>query len=156
MPTSVLNIANAFLHKARSGGSSVDPLKLQKLVYLAHGWKLALTGEPLINENFEAWRYGPVVPELYHEFREFKAGPIHRLAHATDEPLSENASSMIDQVWERYRGMSALELSALTHEPGSAWSQTYEAGSMFSRTIPNALIADEFIRRMRASGAAVA
>lgn len=152
MPSSVLNVGNVFLEKAKSCGSTVDPLKLQKLVFMAHGWKLAFTGEPLINEAFEAWRYGPVVPELYREFKEFKDGPIRRPSRTPSEQLSRNARDVIDQVWKMYRESSALELSRLTHEPGSAWSQTYESSIWGSRPIPNALIREEFLKRKRLAG----
>jgi uncharacterized phage-associated protein len=157
MASPVLNVANAFIQRARESGQTIDPLKLQKLVYIAHGWKLAFTGKPLIDESFEAWRYGPVVPELYREFREFKAGPINRLAKAQNEVLSRSSSEsvdqeIIDQVWEKYSAMTAIELSQMTHEPGSAWSQTYASSLWGSPIIPNALIQDEFLVRGRLAG----
>src|SRR5215510_7158653 len=57
-------------------GQPLTPMKLQKLVYFAHGWSLALTGVPLIKDAVEAWRYGPVIPALYHEFKHNGARPI--------------------------------------------------------------------------------
>jgi len=44
-------------------------MKLQKLVYYAHGWHLALNNEPLIDEQVECWQYGPVISSLFHEFK---------------------------------------------------------------------------------------
>src|SRR5208282_4587731 len=60
-------VANWFIENL----SRVDPLKLQKLVYFAHGWHLALRDQPLIDELVEAWDYGPVVPSLYHQFKRY-------------------------------------------------------------------------------------
>jgi len=57
MPYSAAQIANEFIRRARQDGIVVDPLKLQKLVYLTHGWHLAFLGTPLINEDIQAWRY---------------------------------------------------------------------------------------------------
>ena len=51
-------------------------MKMQKLVYLAHGWHLAIHDRPLISENFEAWPYGPVEEDLYHIFKPYRDAPI--------------------------------------------------------------------------------
>ncbi|MFQ5632018.1 MAG: Panacea domain-containing protein, partial [bacterium] len=52
-------IANYFIDFARKDGVAISPMKLQKLVYFAHGYYLAITGQPLIEEEIQAWRYGP-------------------------------------------------------------------------------------------------
>jgi len=67
-------VANWFIDHVRN----LTPLKLQKLIYYAHGWHLALRDQPLIDELIEAWEYGPVVPNVYHEFKEFGNQPITR------------------------------------------------------------------------------
>lgn len=73
---SVLRIAQRFLEIAKSSGKTIDPLKLQKLVYLAHGWNLAFTGQPLVEESFQAWKYGPVSPKLYDKYKKYGGNPI--------------------------------------------------------------------------------
>ena len=79
------SIANAFISLAGSDG--IDPLKLQKLLYYANGHYLAEhDGTPLINEYFEAWDYGPVIPTVYYEFREYGNNPIRRFACDIDHP----------------------------------------------------------------------
>jgi len=66
------SIANELLSLAHTRGiSDVTPMKLQKLVYYAHGWWFGATGEPLIEEQIEAWQYGPVVPSLYEATKNF-------------------------------------------------------------------------------------
>lgn len=56
-------VANYFL--AQYGKHGLNPLKLQKLVYIAHGWNLAVRNQPLVdNELPEAWEYGPVFASL--------------------------------------------------------------------------------------------
>src|ERR1041385_1190632 len=69
-------IANYFLDLAESEKAAIEPLKMQKLVYFAHGWYLAFTGKPLLNEFVEAWQYGPVIPDLYHAFKHYGSQPI--------------------------------------------------------------------------------
>jgi uncharacterized phage-associated protein len=61
MPYPAAAIANEFIKVAKRNGVLLTPMKLQKLVYFAHGWYLALLGKPLINEPVEAWKFGPVI-----------------------------------------------------------------------------------------------
>ena len=66
-------VANFFLQRAFKQQKSISPMKLIKLVYIAHGWCLAaLDHYDILNgEKVEAWDYGPVIPSLYHEFKRF-------------------------------------------------------------------------------------
>lgn len=80
-----LAIANYFIELAKNDDNLVSPMKLQKLVYFAHGWCLALADKPLINEKVEAWQYGPVVGSLYREFKKYGnegiTSPVVELKH---------------------------------------------------------------------------
>ena len=71
-PYRSLAVANWFIENL----SKITPLKLQKLIYFAHGWHLAIRDQPLIDELVEAWEYGPVIPNVYHEFKVFGNQPI--------------------------------------------------------------------------------
>ncbi len=156
MPFNSKAVANEFLRLAEAEGRMLTPMALIKLVYFAHGWCLALTGRPLLDENVEAWKYGPVVPSLYHEFKEFGNTPITRHArkfsfiklNADDEPQlsgpdSEAAKQIIRRVWEVYKNLSPIQLSNLTHFPGSPWSQTPNK-EIKGTDIPNTLIREYF------------
>lgn len=154
MPVSTLTgydanaVANCFLSLAHEECASIDPMKIQKLVYLAHGWSLALRGKPLVRQSVEAWPYGPVIPSLYEEFREFRATPITRSAKASEVISDHDDIGFLQSVWNTYRQYTAIQLSALTHEPGSAWDITMRnKGGWVRPTIPNELIASEFLRR---------
>ena len=145
MPFSVKSVANEFLELARASGKKISPMKLQKLVYFAHGWFLALVGQPLIDERVQAWQFGPVIPELYHEFKAFGNGPISTLAgdvrwtpelaiyypRIQDCEGNEDVSyarELINKVWEVYKDYSPIQLSNATHVPGSPWDKTYTPG----------------------------
>jgi uncharacterized phage-associated protein len=152
MPYFAAQVANEFIRRAKSEGIVVDPLKLQKLVYLAHGWHLAFLDAPLIKEGVEAWRYGPVVPSLYRQFRHLGVSPITAeapLPSSDIEQISQPSLDLINQVWQIYGRKSGLELSMLTHEPGYAWDiiRSARPDDWNSPSIPNDYIRDEFIRR---------
>ena len=57
----------------------LTPMEVNKLVYISHGWMLALHDESLISEKIEAWKHGPVIPSLYHKFKMYGAEPIDAL-----------------------------------------------------------------------------
>ncbi|MGJ7483734.1 Panacea domain-containing protein [Variovorax sp. LT2P21] len=150
MPHPARHIANAFLQKAKEAGNPLTQLKLQKLVFFAHAWNLAIHNRPLLNENIEAWPYGPVVDGLYHELKGYGSQPIDRflteINQQTGQPVAyipgaqdAEAWSMINQVWDRYSQFSALTLSDMTHAAGSPWHQARQANM---RHIDNGAIAN--------------
>lgn len=128
-------IANYFLELAKEHGETVRPMKLQKLVYYAHGWYAGITGKPLIDETVEAWQYGPVISSLYHEFKRFGSNPI--TAKATDfidmeieevpPPEEESVRKFLRNVWGSYSKYTGLKLSEMTHADGSPWDITRKA-----------------------------
>lgn len=129
---------NTILYKAFNEGISVTPMKLQKLLYFAHREYLKKTGQPLFNERFEPWPYGPVLPSVYEEFKSFHADPITMFAKNADGSaslLSEKgvpaACQAINTVWLRYKPYSGIELSQMTHREGSAWHKAIEVKSPF-------------------------
>ncbi|MBV1825742.1 Panacea domain-containing protein [Komagataeibacter oboediens] len=141
-PFPVKGVANAFLRRSFDDQQLVTHMKLQKLVYLAHGYHLAKTGNPLVCEGFEAWPYGPVSSELYNEFKCFKGAPINQEATEIEVSCGDDEDTyvevpvpvraadhdpdvkkVIDFVWKVYGSWKATELSDLTHKPGWAWEK---------------------------------
>ena len=72
------DVANYFLSLVdEDQGDSISNLRLQKLMYYAQGYLLALKDRPLIHEEFEAWEHGPVIPGLYNSFRNTERSRSH-------------------------------------------------------------------------------
>ena len=72
----VFDVARYILSRQdQNAGDTISNMKLQKLVYYAQGFALAITGKPLFQEDIEAWEHGPVAPALYPT-----AVRIHRAA----------------------------------------------------------------------------
>ena len=76
-------VANEFLKLAQNENATLTQMKLQKLVYIAHGFNLALVDSALLEDKIQAWQYGPVIPSLYGEFKSFGNSPITRNATIT-------------------------------------------------------------------------
>lgn len=154
----IKHVANNFLQwDFQNGRASTTPMKMQKLVYLAHGWNLAINDAPLIAENFEAWPYGPVEEELYHMFKQYRDSPIADYAKSwvgNEKKAFVVADSItffgeiFSRVITKYANFSALQLSALTHQDGTPWSITRANGGT---VIPNELIKQHF-RQLASNG----
>lgn len=144
-----LAVANAVLDEAQRQQKPLTIMQLLKLVYIAHGWSLALLNAPLVNEEPEAWQHGPVFPSIYREFRRFGSQPIVGNAIGPfGMPQVANLSSeqraIISSVVQSYGDMHAFTLSRITHEAETPWSKTYRGGVGSSDDIPNAVIAEHY------------
>jgi len=150
-----LAVANYFIGKAHSEGDRITPMKLLKLVYIAHGWSLGLTGHPLIGEEVQAWRYGPVIPSVYQDFRHYGREPITRQKAVLNKHgeyviptvTDEQAQRLLNKVWEVYKPLDGLELSALTHQDGTPWDTVWngkKGGRMGNMVIAPEVIADYY------------
>lgn len=69
-------IADYLLAECRERGELLTNLKLQKLLYYADAWNLALRDRPLFEEKFKAWVHGPVLTSQYHRFKDYRWKPI--------------------------------------------------------------------------------
>ncbi len=164
-------IANEFLNVAERNGETLTPMKLQKLAYFSHGWFLALEKKPFVDEPIYAWKFGPVIQSMYHEFKEFGDSPITRKARelrikkipdsrrvkmevfepqfateSLDEAKirPEDGHALIRRIWELYGDKSALQLSNATHASGTPWREIYDS---FSGNIPHGIqIPDDMIQ----------
>lgn len=139
-------IANAFVRLGIREGLPVTQMKLQKMVYFAHGYHLAEYGEPLIEENFEAWKFGPVVQPIYDLYKEYGISPIKSTRSEADkdlEKLDPRARAAIEYTWKATSKLSAMVLSNWTHKKDSPWYKTYRP-NVWSIAIDNNLIKDYF------------
>ena len=147
-------IANEFL-KDHLG--EISPMKIQKLVYYAHAWSLALFDEPLISDRIEAWQFGPVIPALYSEFRSFGNRPITELACELDfhnlrevadmiDPNDVQTANLVASVWQRLGHFSATQLSNMSHARNEPWFQIPKKRPGLA--IPDELIAQCFKKIM--------
>lgn len=123
----------------------ISTMKLQKLVFLAHGWSLALAGRPLIQEGFEAWRYGPVCRELYSYHRGSRE--VGSLTAGDPERLDKKDRVVIHAVVDNYRALGGLELSDLTHREGSPWHTVRRNGGFDRYARSSDKIPDDLIRQ---------
>tara|TARA_B110000003_G_C16449583_1_gene457381 strand:+ start:200 stop:637 length:438 start_codon:yes stop_codon:yes gene_type:complete len=100
---------------SQDDSDGISPLKIQKLVYYAQGFFLAVFDKPLFTDNIEAWRHGPVVPTLWQEYKDCGKNPIP--LHSDYKPgLSSEETDLIDEVFNIFGLYSAWGLRNMTHE----------------------------------------
>lgn len=141
-------IANFFIELAQDKKGVLDPMKIQKLVYYAHGWSLALLGQPLIREPIEAWDYGPVIRSLYMEFRKYGKGQIIDFAKTHDAVREDDdiTKALLRRIWELYGKYTGIQLSNLTHADGTPWQQAWTSSKYKTGiSINNELIEGHFL-----------
>ncbi len=134
------DIAEYFIKLANSTGSFISNLKLQKLVYYAQAWHLALKNEPLFSEDFEAWVHGPVIPELYEKYQEFGWHPIEQ---EVEPDLPTEVREFLDEVSLEYFACDTYELEQMIHIE-DPWR--IARGNLPPDTASNSVIKKEWIK----------
>ena len=152
-----VDLAKTFANFGVKEGKPVTQMQLQKMVYFANGLWLARTNgeESLIRENFEAWDFGPVVPSIYKEFKQFGANAIKPetniyalIGKELDlSPIKHYSKkeheNLIKNVWQYLKDISGIALSNWTHQENSAWSKAYYNYGR-NRILDRNQIAEEF------------
>jgi uncharacterized phage-associated protein len=117
----------------------------------------------LITDKIKAWKFGPVIDSVYHEFKNFGSRDITNHGTAFINPKGTTASSeinsfygipcidnkgilgLVNRIWEVYGAMDAIELSGLTHAPGSPWFESiseHQEGKITNYILPNQFIGE--------------
>jgi uncharacterized phage-associated protein len=147
-------VADAFLEMARRDGKSLTQMQLQKLVYIAHGWNLAVNNRPLTTDALQAWEFGPVYPALWDVLRQFGRDAVtHVLSVDNAEPTTPTPADLFDadeksviaKVYEIYGHFHAFQLSAMTHKAGTPWCDVFEKQQNPRGAISDAAIKTHFV-----------
>lgn len=149
-------VANYFVEKSCADGRILTVSELIKLVFLAHGWYLGITGKPLIYHKIEAWGPGPVIGKVYDAFRHQLSAVRHPALTGSfpyRAKFDEDAKEIMDRIYNAYskrlknlrgsKSSPATTLSHMTCKEGTPWKRVFEKKGRFAR-IPNALIKDYY------------
>lgn len=130
-------VANTFLYHAFLENVEVSPMKLQKLMYFFFREYAKTSEEMLFSEQFETWKYGPVLPSIYYEFQGYGKRKIEKFAKDAQGNVkilsfdnNDNLKMCFFKIWGIYKYFSGVDLSLITHRPGTAWSKAKEKNSM--------------------------
>lgn len=132
------HVANTILFRAKNEDMAISPMKLQKLVYFLYAEYLYSEKDSLFAERFEAWKYGPVLDDIYQAFKEYGANRIKKympdangLFQIIDTDSDIGFKACFEKVWYSYASKTGIELSKMTHQTCSAWYAAVSAGKTF-------------------------
>jgi uncharacterized phage-associated protein len=106
-------VADGLVNLAHDHEQPITNLKLQKLLYYAQAWHLALFSEPLFDEPIEAWVHGPVVPSIFRRYKECRWNHLPRVEWVSAQTPA--VKDHLTEVWRVYGKFDAFGLEKLTH-----------------------------------------
>lgn len=147
----IFSVANFFLKIVdRDAGSTITPLKLQKILYYAQGYYLAMNKKELFKEDFQAWAHGPANPGIYEKYKLY--GP-----NAINEPLEneilvfeKKIEIFLADIWNTFGIFDGKYLEELTHKE-TPWMEArkgYEPGEMCTKIITKKSMMDFFLTKL--------
>ncbi len=141
--TQVNHIADFILLTCQEAGDCLTNLKLQKLLYYAQAWYLALNNKRLFNGLFEAWIHGPVHAQTYQRFKKYGCNPIGYTPKAVPE-IPDEEKQHIRDVLDVFSSFSAYDLERMTHQE-SPWINA--RGNLLPDEPSNEKISEEDMRQ---------
>ena len=140
MTISVFDAAKTLGHYS---GWKLSNLQMQKILYLAHMVYMGENdGSPLIDETFQSWDYGPVLPSLYYKVKFFGNKPVQDVFNRNKIWTDGEESRILKEAAKQFSNVHPGSLITLTHRENGAWDGTYIRGANIP--IPNDKILAEY------------
>jgi uncharacterized phage-associated protein len=105
----VRQVAQALLERL----GPMESWKLQKLCYYTQGFHLALTDKTAFAENIEAWKDGPVVPDLFQAHKGLRT--VYAIDGSGEFEVSVELAATIERVSSMFGPFSGDALRATSH-----------------------------------------
>lgn len=143
-----VNLANRqFIDEGVTEG--ITNLKLQKILYFAQAASLSLNQTPLFDDDFEAWKFGPVIPGIYHQYKEYGNAPIISSSGELSTDLDDETKMLLEGIWELFGKFSAAELVNITHNH-SPWKEAFYSGK--ENTVIQKSVLENYYKRFFSAG----
>lgn len=113
----IFDVANFFLKLVdRESGSTITPLKLQKILYYAQGYYLAYYNQELFNEDFQAWAHGPANEQIYEKYKDCGFQAIPFPSNESIPVIDDSISDFLTDIWETFGIYDGKYLEEQTHK----------------------------------------
>ena len=159
MPAWSTEIAAELIRMASADGKAFDQMHVQELVYIAHGWCLALTGQPLTGDRPEALEHGPEYRRLADALCRSGVDPLDSenawmlaenatktdATHMSESALNAEENSILARTYVDYGGLPTTKLATLTRADDTPWARVHAGGAGSRHDISHALIREQFI-----------
>lgn len=141
-----VTVNDAAHHLCSRSDWTLSNLQLQKILYIADMNFVGQGNGRLVQEDFEAWDYGPVLPSLYHKCKAFGSKPVPSIFWGASSIEGSLEASIIDIAWDNLKSFSPGQLVETTHAGAGAWVQRYVPGAKQIKILTQDMI-DEYARR---------
>ncbi|MBN9451114.1 MAG: DUF4065 domain-containing protein [Bosea sp.] len=135
MPRDAREIANIILDRSEYLNLHISNLSLNKILYFVNGVNYKFTNEDLLMDRFEAWEYGPVIKEIYYQFKKHGSERITSRATTTDfltgkteifpKTITSDELDRILPVIDFFSRVPSGKLVDWSHMEGSPWYETW-------------------------------
>lgn len=140
MERTALSVAKYIINKCCEEGKPISNLQLQKILYYVQvAFLKRWNGKPCFSDEIEAWRFGPVVRDVYNKYCGFGALPICEF-YGVENIFSSEEKTIVDRIVSEKRKSMPWELVRDTHAPDKAWDQIYSGGFGNGCVIPKDLL----------------
>ena len=126
-------LSDYIVMRCNLNNQSISNKKLQKIIYYCQAYHIAIYKEELINNDFEAWVHGAVLPALWREYSCYGYNDINKYNELEYNSLrdifGEYLCSFLDKLIDKLSIFSADYLEERNHKE-SPWKEArdgYEA-----------------------------
>lgn len=139
-----LDIARYIIERCREKNRTVSNLKLQKILYFVQAEFLVTKNQPCFGETIEAWDFGPVVPEVYYEYRMYGSANIPCIGKSrVNQLISARDKEVLNGIIDECSRYSASALVEITHNQ-TPWAEAYDQAG-YNNEITTESIKDYFM-----------
>lgn len=139
-------LANSILNFCLTRKIDIDTKRLHDMLYIQHGWYMAITDDIRLHSEFRADLDGPVCVDL----EELNVPRDHTIISSFFETTPLVPPSSDTEFWEinnlilnTFIARSEKEIDSIIKKPGGAWDSTLELGLPF---IPDNYIRLDFLK----------
>jgi uncharacterized phage-associated protein len=118
----------------------ITNLKLQKILYFLQAYFLAKEERVLFSEEIHAWKHGPVIPQIYGEYKNYGSNPIIKEIDTSE--IETEDKMLIQKLWDQFGDYSAHKLVEMTHAH-QPWKKAYD-GTGQDTIIPKQELAEYY------------
>lgn len=133
-----LHLGQYLVNRFGNVPGGITPMKLQKLLYYVQAWS-EVDGRPgLVDGEFRKWTHGPVLPVVYHVYKEYGRQPLKHVNLTEEQQPHGEDRDFAEFIGASYARFPAVTLSVMTHRE-DPWRLTPDGA-----VIPTALMRDYY------------
>ena len=126
MAYSALDVAKYIIWYSHKKGYPISNLRLQKLLYFVQADFIMKKDSPCFDDGIIAWGFGPVIPDVYHEYKIYGATEIPKSKGRNGyAKIREADMQLIDELLDESSSYSTSQLVDITHKQ-APWKDVYK------------------------------